>query len=179
MKKLIALIVSCMLLMAVIPAFAQSTIVQESAAIFDLEITLPEGVEMTQEMMGDVTLVLFEIPANGDDPIEYMLTVAPGEEFDGSSATPITKNDLGKIIEMQLEDMANGQVEFFELADGATAALVDENDADSDFAFVITVYGNYYIELHFAHSNMATQLTREELDAAISIFKSLKVEPLA
>ncbi|MEG0902296.1 MAG: hypothetical protein RSG96_09255, partial [Clostridia bacterium] len=105
MKKILALVLSTMLLLSASFAMAQSVDVEQATDTFNVTMVIPEGYTMQEERQSD-TLCINVIPEDKAAP-EYRITIAYGEEYDGRTLSELTEEEQNALIGSVDDDFQN------------------------------------------------------------------------
>ena len=175
MKKILSLLVALMMLLGVAPALAQTVHVQEQAAAFDVEITIPEDAEIAQHEFAEFSSLEINM---GDGMPKYVLTIAFTEEIDNDrSMSDFTEDEKNALVDLWSEGMAAPTYAYEALPDGNLMLLLEENSKDADYAYIITVYHGYFFNLYGSRENYA-ELTAADLSEMYEIIRSLVITPV-
>lgn len=176
MKKILAILLAACLLLMTGAALAQTVKLLEVSDTFDLEVDVPEGVTIEQDILeGQMSLihVRFADPAHA----QYTVLISFSEEHVGRMMSELTDEEIDDLIGTIGSEMQNPSHEVKVLEDGIKMMVVQENEG-SDYAYVLTIYDGYFIQMYIAHDDYAT-LTDEEVDAAITMMDNVHVLPPA
>ncbi len=177
MKKTFAWIITLMMVLCMGGAVAEIYSLQTASTIFDVEITLPDGVEATQRMAGDIALLSFTLNTDNGAQLEFKMSVAPGEELLVSKLSELSAENLEALIGYLTESFHHATYAILPLADGNIVIVMEENDAYSDYAMFFTVYEGYCFNLYVNNADYS-EMAIEAMDIAYQMITSLKVIPV-
>lgn len=176
MKRYAALILTVCLLLASGATCAETVKLLEISPAFDLEAELPEGVTVEQEILNEqMTRIQVVFPGAGHP--DYTLLISPSELYDDQMMADLTEEEIEVLFTEVAKEMQSPSYEVMTVEDGLMMMVVNE-EAGSDYAYVITIYGGFFIQVYVAHEDYAT-LTQEEVAEAINLLDSIRVIPSA
>ncbi len=176
MKKCLLLMVTLCMLFTTVDALADLVKLTETSGRFDLELNLTEGAVLKQELVHD-NLSLISITFADPKMPMYKVTVAYGEEAGEKTMFDWTDEELEGLYSTIANGLENPTYEMLEQKDGRKVMIVNEESA-YDYAYLLTVYQGYYIQVYVAHADYKT-LTQEEIDAAAAMMDQIKILPTA
>ncbi|MEG0742705.1 MAG: hypothetical protein RSC91_06290 [Clostridia bacterium] len=171
MKKILALVLSTMLLLSASFAMAQSVDVEQATDTFNVTMVIPEGYTMQEERQSD-TLCINVIPEDKAAP-EYRITIAYGEEYDGRTLSELTEEEQNALIGSVDDDFQNRKLSSYTTGGGTLVYVMDENDSESDYATAFTLYKGYFIQMYVATPTFAT-LSEANIQMAIDLLTGMQ-----
>lgn len=149
MKKLIALMLSLMLLFSIaLPAVAEDAAHKHAIAYDDsltVEIVIPDGYTVEEtNVMGALLMILAPV----DEGKNYFVTaIAPDEDVaDVERLNDMSDDQIQAIVEEFCADLNDPTVTFGETGMGTKLIIIDDNGVEgSDTALIVTVYKGYFI----------------------------------
>lgn len=175
MKKYLAILLAACLLFITGAAFAQPLKLLEASDTFDIELVLPEGATIEQEMVNG-EMALIHILFSDEAHPQYTLVISYSEIYDDKMMSDLTDEEIEALFATVAEELEKPAYEVRTLEDGIKMMIVNEDSA-SDYAYIITIYKGYFIQAYVAHDDYAT-LTNEEVDEAILLMDSMQIVPL-
>ena len=174
MKKIIALLLSALLLFSAVSALCEETVedyVIESQAEFDITVDAPAGYDIDR----NDDLGIIDVKFLPDDPAEtsYELTIAYSDDFEGYTmpAEPdeAMKNDALAVI---LGDYADPSVTYTTTSFGTGVIMVDEQGSESEYGMLLSIWQGYFANIYLESSD---PLTEADFQRGLDIMSSLQV----
>lgn len=143
MKKLLALVMTIMMLMGIAMADSEKTPV-----VYDDNLTLnmvfPEGYEVSVEDTGIYKMIRMT-KANAP---ELTLLICPDDEYaDLERLNDMEEADQEGFVLSLMEDYHNANVTWLKTEHDTDVILLNENDAVIDYAELVTLYHGYLIDV--------------------------------
>ena len=150
MKKLIALLLALLMLGSV--AFAETTedvANYEEQDVLDFTITMdaiPEGYTMTLVEYEFGPVAIFTSDASD---VQYEVNVVYSELFDGYTMDleALTEDEEAEMREMLSAGYSMPSFTFDKTSHGTDVIIIDEQDADSDYGEIFSIYEGYMITM--------------------------------
>lgn len=175
MMKKFCLLLMVLVLLCGAAASAQVVDVQEHALTFDVQMTIPEDAEATQEDFGEFTCIMIHLDGkNGVRPL-YRMTIAASEEIDeGRSMADLTQDEKDTLVDVWMEGMQNATHKFDVLENGNTVLVIEENTETDDYAMMISIHDGYFFHLYMNYENYS-KLTDADLDMMYELMESVQI----
>lgn len=103
------------------------------------------------------------------------MLISPSERYEGKLMADLTEEEIQALSARVAEELQTPSYMVLTLEGGLKMMVVDEESA-FDYAYVITLYGGYFIQAYIAHENYAT-LTQEEVTEAVTLMDSIRMLP--
>lgn len=184
MKKCFAMLLAALMLLGCGFAVAEEQQGEvkpdENAVQIDFAIKmdqLPEGYTYyTEESGGSLFAVFYKENENHEAdrtaPAIYV-SVAHADGFSGVTLnTDVTDEQLLEIEETLASDYNNPSIEIRETSYGTRMICITENDAQTDYADMITIWNGYFITVGI---QKAEQIVEEDMELALRIVSDLWV----
>ncbi len=164
MKKILALLLTALLAAAAFTAFAEEA--EKPFIDFDIKMdSIPEGYEYDVEERGGSLFATFR----SADPAAAVLyvSVAYSDTFAGYTlSSQMSDEEFESATKLLTADYNDPSIELRETDYGTAVIVITENDAQSDYADMITVWHGYFIR---AALQKSSQLTEEDMALAMRI----------
>ena len=185
MKKLIALLLAAVMMLACTAALAEQTTITSEDGSFSLSFQLPENAKLISGDWIDDKNYMANLQT--EDGLYFFLAVsAPvaGEEENKEELTPVTYNEENGYTDQYMEEMVkelfsddSDQLEIgvMTTAHGTKLAVVRMNDETAPSAYIFTVWNDYEVGLTVVaeNENGYTQVTDEQLDRVVDFISEL------
>ena len=184
MKKCFAMLLAALMLLvcgfALAEDLPEEVMMDENAVYIDFDIKmdqLPEGYTYyTEESGGSLFAVFYKENENHEAdktaPAIYV-SVAHADDFSGVTLNmDVTEEQLLEIEEKLAEDYNDPNVEIRETDYGTKVICLTENDAQTDYADLLTIWNGYFITVGIQKTE---QITDEDMDLALRIVSDLWV----
>lgn len=182
MKKRFAMLFAALLLLGCSLALAEEQpdeiMMDENAVYIDFDIRmdqLPEGYTYyTEEGGGSLFAVFYKEDENHEAdetaPAIYV-SVAHADDFsDVTLNMDITDEQLLEIEEKLADDYNDPSIDIRETDYGTKMICITENDAQTDYADLITIWNGYFITIGIQKTE---QITDEDMELALRIASDL------
>lgn len=170
MKKIFAIMLALMLALVAGLAVAEET-AEQPFIDFDIKMDkLPEGYDYQIEENGGSLFAAFY---KQDDPEAaiYYVSVAFSDEFEGFTLDrDLTEEEFENMKEILTEDYNDPTVEIRETEYGTKLICIAENDSQTDYADMITLWHGYFITVGI---QKATNLVDEDMEVAAQIVSDM------
>ncbi len=176
MKKYLAILLAACLLVMASSAFAEPVKLLETSDTFDLEVELPEGATVEQDIVNGELALIHILFADAAHP-QYTVVISYSEEYGDKMMSDLNDEQLEALFATVAEELEKPSYEVRTLEDGIKMMIVHE-DAASDYAYIITIYEGYFIQAYIAHDDYAT-LTEEEVNDLILLMDNVHILPPA
>ena len=182
MKKRFAMLLAALLLLGCGLAFAEDqpdgVMMDENAVYIDFDIRmdqLPEGYTYyTEEGGGSLFAVFYKENENHEAdsaaPAIYVSVAHADDLSDVTLNMDITDEQLLEIEEKLADDYNDPNIEIRETDYGTKMICITENDAQTDYADLITVWNGYFITIGIQKME---QITDEDMELALRIASDL------
>ena len=190
MNKLIALILSLMVLLCCAAAVAEEA---AEPVVIDTLIVTEADDEIMEAMhveAGTAINITVEAPADyvilpevGDPDtvhltfvgpegsVTYYLNIAYSDMFGNYTLNELSEEEFAQAKEWLTEDFNDAMVEVTETGMGTKVIAVEEQNAEDDYGFLLTIYRGYFIQVDMFKAG--AELTREEFKTGLDILTSL------
>ena len=177
MKKLLALLLSLMMFVAIAPlALADEAPVMSFAVALD---AIPEGYAMEQQAEGDVVYLVFT-PEDAALPT-YYVSVAFSELFDNADGpytlnnAALTEEDKANVEAVLGQDYASPVFDYScKTGYGTDVIIVNENGVEGcDYADIMSIYEGYLARISIL--TPADEMTQEDIDRGLALMTDLWV----
>lgn len=175
MKKIVSMLTALMLVATIGVAMAEVYSVQESFESFDLKVTIPEGMQVTQEERDG--WVDIEFSDGKENSTRYELHITPTEEYTGLSYKDLSEEDKGWVRQAVLYSFFEPEQEEFTTPSGNIALFTRETSAAGQFASIDTIYKGYFFSLYCARDDYSA-LTDDEIAMMHQIIEGTEIEQL-
>ena len=174
MKKIIALMLSLMLLVGVaLPVMAED--VHKHSVAYDdtmsVDLIIPEGYALTESnVAGALILVLTPV----EEGKNYFCTlIAPDEELaDVERLNDLSDEQIQAIVDEFCVDLNDPTVTFGETGMGTKLIIIDDNTEEGDTVLVLTLYKGYFLTTYvFAAGETVTEA---ETNTAIQFYTDME-----
>ena len=182
MKKRFAMLLAALMLLLCGVALAEDqpgeVMMDENAVYIDFAIKmdqLPEGYSYyTEESGGSLFAVFYKENENHEAdktaPAIYV-SVAHADDFSGVTLNmDVTDEQLLEIEEKLAEDYNDPNVDIRETDYGTKMICITENDAQTDYADMITIWNGYFITVGIQKTE---QIVEEDMELALRIVSDL------
>jgi len=176
MKKYLAILLAMCLLVMSGAAFAEPEKLMETSDKFDLEVELPEGATIEQEIVNGELALIHILFADAAHP-QYTVLISYSEEYGDKLMSDLNDEQIEALFITVAEELEKPSYEMRTLEDGIKMMIVQE-DAASDYAYIITIYEGYFIQAYIAHDDYAT-LTQEEVNDLMLLMDNVRILPPA
>ena len=137
-----------------------------------ITVDVPEGYTMTVETDDPDELDADFWPNDGTG-VYYELLIAYSEEFGDYTLNDLSDEEYAQMVEWMTGDFNNATVDTSKTTGyGTKLVVVDENGAESDYGFILTIYHGYFIEVNMLSLDN-TDITEDEIQTGIDILTSL------
>ena len=184
MKKCFVMLLAALMLLGCGFAVSENEPVgiqmDENAVSIDFDIRmdqLPQGYTCsTEEIGGSLSAVFFKENEDHETdksaPVIYV-SVAHADDFSGVTFnSEVTQEQLQEIEEALASDYNNPIIEIRETRYGTRMICISENDAQTDYADMITIWNGYFITVGI---QKADPIVEEDLELALQIVSDLWV----
>ncbi len=172
MKKLIALLLTIIMMMSIGNVFAEEMVIHNAFETFDFQVATPEGYTMTQEQINNVYLINYTIP--DEDKVNYTITIAYSELYDEQTMCDLTQEEKDLFVSLLALNYSNPIISYFTTEDETELVILDESIDEVDFITIATIEVGYVVEMHITHEDYA-QVTDEEYEIGVQIFNDFQV----
>ena len=171
MKSFFAILLAALLALTGCAALAEETVQNEVYIDFNIRMDkLPEGYAYQTEEGGGSIFAVFYNESDENAPIIYV-SVAYSEELDGQTLDGQISEEELQTMESQLAaDYNEPIVEIRETDYGTKLICIAENDAQTDYADMITIWHGYIITVGLQKTE---QLTDADMELATQIVSDL------
>ena len=171
MKKMIALCLS-LLLLGLTNAMAVSGYSSiELTAKMNIKLEVPEGYTVTKERQ-DAALYAGIYTEEAGKP-QFNFSIAFADLSDGPTPGEMTEEDIQLAKELVGSDFANPDFSVMVTGEGTKFLVINENDAEDDYALMITNYEGYFVQMYITPAQ-GMDVTEEDLTTALDILTSIK-----
>lgn len=167
--KLIALI-SALMLCFTMSAVADTTIGQLDG--HDLTMILPDGYSASP-CEGD-WVNHYNIDSPQTDTPNYRMGFAFMEEYSGVSSYDMEEADFQQLAELLQEAYNKPTVSFSQTQEGSRLIIIDENDSESDYANIYTLYKGYFVQVYISRPDYA-ELSQSDIDMGIQLINDTHI----
>ena len=115
------------------------------------------------------------ITGEDETAVSFSVSIAYSEVFAGYTLDidQLTEEQKANMQEILSPDFNEPEFRLFKTEDGLSLLLVDETDSMSEYAYILTVYDGYFVEIDMFKTSPVTQ---EDIDAAVTMMQSIRVE---
>ena len=178
MKKLIALMLSLMLLVCVtLPVMAEDAPHKHTISYDDalsVQVVIPDGYAIEEtNVAGSLIMVMAPL----DETTNYYCVIIAKDEdrADVDRLNDLSDDEIQAIVDEFCADLNNPTVSFGETGMGTKLIIINENDVDgSDSAIVLTLYKGYYLTTHVFPAGET--VTEAELNTAIQFYTDMEFD---
>lgn len=176
MKKLIALMLSLMLLVSVaLPVMAEAAGNKQVIAYDDtmsIEVVIPEGFTMEETTSGGAVFMVL-VPENQSENY-YCTVIAPDEDrADIERLNDLSDEELQAIAAEFCDGLNNPVVSFAETGLGTKLIVINDNDVEAgDTAVVSTLYKGFFLTTYVFPAGES--VTEEEMNVAIQFYTDME-----
>ena len=174
MKKMIALCLSLLLMMGLTSAMAvgrYSSI--ELTDKMNIQIEVPEGYTVQKDRQ-DVALYASILTEEEGKP-QFTFSIAFADLSDGPTPGEMTDEDIQLAKELVGSDFFNPTFDVMATGEGTKFLVINENDAEDDYALLITNYEGYFVQMYIEPA-YGMEVTEEDVVTALAILTSIQVE---
>lgn len=137
---------------------------------------LPEGVSdiVTKEHLDGMVTMSFVL--EDDTMPNYIMVISPSEtdKLSGKSMTDLTAQEIEELVAYTAEESTAYDYEMVTMQDGWPAALILNEEGESDWVDAFTVIEGYFIQIHGWHDDFAT-LTDAENQFAFTLLDNVDI----
>ena len=175
MKKLIALLLTLMMLVGVaLPVMAEEAPHKHAVAYDDtmtVEVVIPEGYTVEESsVMGSLILVLAPI----DEAQTYLCTIIGHDEdrAEVERLNDLSDEEIQAIAAEFCEDLNNPTVSFSETGMGTKLIVINDNNVEEgDTAIVVTLYKGYFLTTYVFPAGET--VTDAEIEMAVQFYTDM------
>lgn len=175
MKKLIALLLSLMLLVGIaLPVMAEEAPHRHTIAYDDtmsVEVVIPDNYAV-EEINASGALLLVMTPL--DESKNYFCTLIAQDEdnADVERLNDLSDEAIQAIADDFCADLNNPAVSFAETGMGTKLIVIDDNDGDGDTVIILTLYKGYFLTTYVFPAGET--VTEEEKNMAIQFYTDME-----
>lgn len=173
MKKLTAILLTLAMLLGMGSALAEDvTATLDVHETLDITVDLPAGFTADIDRADTALYAIFSSPA--EDAAAYLFSIAYSDLTGGPTPGEMTKEDQELAMQMIAADFFNPSFEVKTAPSGTKFLLIDENDAEVDYAILITNYEGYFVQMYIAPA-IGTNVGEAQVTEALEILASIEV----
>lgn len=171
MKKIFALLLAfslCLCSSALAEAVIFGTVNNQPVTIVPLD-----GYTVTLQDMNEGAYGL--ISCEDEEAVQFSVSIAYSEVFADYTMDidQLTDDQIANAKEILSPDFNNPEFTFFKTENGLSLLLVDETDSQSEYAYILTIYNGYFVEVDMFK---ASSITQQDIDAAATMLQSIRAE---
>ena len=172
MKKITSLFLVLMMVLGMTPCLAEANPV--SLYVMDdvtLEMALPAGYNAKVERVDTALYAAIDT----DDLLhaDYILSIAYADLSGGPTPNELTEEDIELAKQLVGADFHNPDFSIVATEKGTKLLLIDENDAESDYAIIITNYEGYFVQMYITPAE-GLNVTEADVATALEILSSVE-----
>ena len=183
MKKIIALVLSLMLLLGCVSAMAEAADKQTITMLGAFTVTtdkLPEGYSLNVVKNSEMEYEALIASPEAGKPY-YVLMMTFSDEWDGvNTLDDATEEDIKAVKESfyEVTELDDGDITFEDGKTGEGTPLLIAKASDGSFGAVYAIYKSHEIEVDIFHAEEDVQVTDEEIDAVITFLTNVQFTPV-
>lgn len=176
MKKIVSIVLALVLLLGM-ASLAETCVLTESDK-FSVTAAAPENYDFILAGYGDFTGGLFA-PKEDGNSVYYTLLIAYSDEYADVFGKESTLNDLDaeqmvKAVTELTSQYNKPEVTTAKTSFGTLCLIVNEQDCESEYASILTIWHGYFIEVYIDVLD-GTQMTQEDIQRGLDIMSSLQL----
>ncbi len=155
MKKLLAILLSTLMLLSCVGAFAEgmdTVRFVEDSPNFDIEMPLPEGATVGDK--GSVDTYSYVVIENGT-LASVVISVAPSDLYDGLSMNDLSDDDV-EILKATAAEQYDDPVLTVDVTPSGNKYIHVCANSEYDIDSIFTLYMGYFVELTQFHDDFST-----------------------
>ena len=171
MKKITSLFLVLMMVLGMTPCLAEQNPV--SLYVMDdvsLEMSLPAGYTAKVERVD--TALYAAIETEELTKANFTLSIAYADLSDGPTPAELTEEDIELAKQLVGADFHNPEFSVVATDHGTKFLLINENDAESDYAIMITNYEGSFVQMYITPAE-GHEVTEADVTTALQILTSV------
>ncbi len=139
---------------------------------YDLTMILPSGYTSAADESGLPNC--YSITSPEADTPNYRISFSYMEEYDGVSSFDMSEEDFDLLSALLQMEFCSPSVTISATDEGSRVIIVDENESESDFATITTVYKGYFVQIYLSRPDYGT-LTEQDIQTGIQLMNDTHI----
>ena len=139
---------------------------------YELTMILPEGYTASEDHSGLPNCYSISSP-EADTP-DYRISFSYMEEYSGVSSFDMSEEDFEFLAGTLEQDFASPTVSYSQTQEGSRVIIMDENESESDFATITTLYKGYFVQIYIARPDYGT-LSEQDVQTGIQLMNDTHI----
>ncbi|MCI5957242.1 MAG: hypothetical protein MRZ54_09680 [Clostridiales bacterium] len=170
MKKILALLLAAVMLTGVSLAMAENVTVSQAVPDFDVTMVIPQGYRMTENRHSNS--IGIDVEPEDEAAARYYISIGYSEAYDGRTISDMDDGEVEQILDFISEGFYSPAISSYITAGGTLVYVLDENEAESDWAMAITIYRGYFITVQIEKEDYS-ELDEEDMQRAITLLSDM------